>query len=141
MAALILGDVPLRLHILNGGWLSQAVNSLSKISFWCPVPSTSLRTGLARFWLGRDSKRGCQEKTLLPSLEKRSFSDIQPLSSSLAAEVRSSLVALMAALRHHSGFWRLHKPGGGHWPTMVLSETRAEARHYGRGAATRSRLT
>jgi len=26
---------------------------------------------------------------------------------------------------------KLHKPGGGEVPTMVLSETRAEARHYG----------
>jgi hypothetical protein len=26
---------------------------------------------------------------------------------------------------------KLHKPDGGHGPTMVLSETHAEARHYG----------
>jgi hypothetical protein len=26
---------------------------------------------------------------------------------------------------------KLHKPDGGDLPTMVLSETRAEARHYG----------
>ena len=47
-------------------------------------------------------KRGCQEKTLLPLLENRSLSDIQPLSLSLAAEVRSSLVVFISVLRRRS---------------------------------------
>src|SRR5271165_10175 len=49
------------------------------------------------------------------------------------AEWRRSAVVFavfISTLRHH---WvsELHKPSGGEVPTMVLSETRAEARHYG----------
>ena len=58
------------------------------------------------------------------------FSDIQPLASSLGAEIRSSLIGFTFALRRWSVL-TLHKPGGGEVPTMVLSETRAEARHHG----------
>ena len=43
-------------------------------------------------------KRGCQEKTLLPSLEPRYFSDIQPLSPAPVPAVRSSSV--VSSLRY-----------------------------------------
>ena len=45
------------------------------------------------------------------------------------AELGNALVDFTSTLQRRSVL-KLHKPGGGDWPTMVLSETRAEARHY-----------
>jgi hypothetical protein len=57
-----------------------------------PFASRSWKIQVSEGFVAGFYKRGCQEKTPIPSLEKKSFSDIQPLSSSLAAEVRSPLV-------------------------------------------------
>ena len=46
------------------------------------------------------------------------------------AEIRSWFTVFTSTLRCRSVL-QLHKPGGGILPTMVLSETHAEARHYG----------
>src|SRR5438552_3993742 len=79
-------------------------------------------------------KRGCQVKTLYPSQGGFVFLDIQPLLATLTL-LRSRCWRDHAFPDHTWGsFGLLLAPTSSSvatWPTMVLSEARAWARHYG----------
>lgn len=84
--------------------------------------------------MGLFYKRGCQVKTLSPSQGGFVFLGIQPLLATLTL-LRIALWASPRISGSHLAFVRSAlapiSSSVATWPTMVLSEARAVARHYG----------